>query len=275
MPHIIDLTLTDAENSDSENGGAANLHMYIDIVSSSDDEHDNSSDEQEGDLEHKLKIAERQIWSHLIQHNQAVFEDRKKTVKRRIDELIRMLGGHTVHVPADGNCLVNSFGAFLNRGRPVDSVFVQRERLDIVQYTMRFPDPFPTVTQPQQYERNGVFLLGEHVKAFHLLRNTNVVVLTYCPDNDDFSRLFFFNPAWSSKPCCTLLFTEFGSGHYDFVAGIHSTLEPDNDFVSAPKGSKCRALTRFDAKYDYQAMMNLIDPSSLIQAMMNVIGNMY
>jgi len=201
-------------------------------------------------------LTERQIWSLLLRHEPELFKLRKKIVLDRIDARIRGFGGRTVHVCGDGNCLLNAFCFY--RFGDVESADVSRERAAVVEFMVKHRDLFPTVTEPQRYARNGAFLLGEHITAWHLLREVNVVVFTYYADRDGFSRHFWYNEEWKGRRSCTILYTEFGVGHYDFVADIHNTLAPERDYVPAPKGFKCKALKRFDVKHDnYHAMMKL------------------
>ena len=206
------------------------------------------------DLNAKPKaLTEREIWSFLVHEEPDIFKQRKRIVLERIDDKIQEYGGRTVHVDPDGNCLLNSFCFFLfDVVRRCD---VQREREDVVDFMLEHRELFPTVPKLRAFARDREFLLGEHITAWHLLHRINVVLFKYHADRDGFSRQFWFKEKWNHRATVTIVHTDCGAGHYDYIADIHNTLRPERDYVHPPEGHKCTALKAFDDKYDYQAMI--------------------
>ena len=161
-------------------------------------------------------------------------------------------GGFIVNMAPDGNCLVNSFVQHLNGN--YNSGAVKIERNNLVRYMMEHADEYATIDDPEEYQTNGVFMTGEHITAWHKMRENNVVLFEYDMDNDGLIERYWWNSDWMDKDVCGLLFNRRIQGHYDYVE-IDIEEEPQQ-FQIQPEGVPNAEIIAFDRVNNVPALSN-------------------
>ena len=147
---------------------------------------------------------------------------------------------------ANGNCLLNAFLYHLNGH--YDDELVHVERNEIVNYTEEHESNFVTIFDKEKYRNDYEFLLGEHILAWHLLREINIVLFEYDFLHDGLAVRYWYKTAFKHKGICGLLYSHFVSGHYDYVA-IKITDEP-TQFQIQPDGVRNIDIDLFDIDND-------------------------
>ena len=80
-------------------------------------------------------------------------------------------------------------------------------------------------------------MLGEHILAWHKLRETNVLLFEHDMANDGLSKRYWYNEDYANNQICGLLFTKFAyAGHYDYVLIMEE--EAPDQFQYQPQGNR-------------------------------------
>eukprot|EP01084_Bolivina_argentea_P049701 91406_1 len=197
-------------------------------------------------------VSVDEIWTTLSRHHDELFESRSRLVLGRIKYLIRTnFDGIVKAVAPDGNCLANAFAK-----HRYDFVFTDLsmgERKAMVKLTIQNRHEFQTIMNPQQYLESGIQLLGEHIRAWHIVRKVNVILLEYKEKTDYFDIHFFWKREFhdENKRVCGLLYTHFAAGHYSYISLPYfpSNFTPEQWSGYATAGHKWSQLVEFDKKH--------------------------
>ena len=154
-----------------------------------------------------------------------------------------------VDICGDGNCLVNAL--VYHRRKEYPKHAVQREREKIVDFMQKHKDKYSaTIPDLDKYRKDGEWLLGEHIGAWHRWSQINVVVFTYLEDCDDFGFHVFYDKGFENRDTLYLL---HDGNHYDYIqkmassykavdiskAGISGWINPDDSGPKHPDLVKC------------------------------------
>ena len=130
--------------------------------------------------------SRRELWQILLHSHQDLVFARQAMIKSRIQYLLSTIEAAIIPAESDGNCLVHV--AMIHQYlRMYTDEWLQREREQIVEYTINNSTEFPYILDKAKYKRNTEFLLGDHIKAIHHLRKTNIILHQY---NEELNMLY-------------------------------------------------------------------------------------